>query len=112
MDRQVSKYSSLAGCLSSNYVARRRTGAIGASDRGGRRLPITRVVRMSISRSRIVRRRVIPVYAKFLGSSALIPSLIFKHCEDESLLELPAPLQSISHRIYTFARQHSLVVPS
>jgi hypothetical protein len=31
----------------------------------------------------------IPVYAKFLGGSALIPSLIFEHGQDESLLELP-----------------------
>ena len=29
------------------------------------------------------------MYAKALGGSALIPSLILEHCEDESLLELP-----------------------
>jgi hypothetical protein len=44
--------------LGCNYVARRRTDAIGTSDRGGRRLPIARVGPMSISRARIVRRSV------------------------------------------------------
>ena len=46
------------GDLGSNYVARRRTDAIGTSDRGGRRFPIARVGPMSISRARIVRRSV------------------------------------------------------
>ncbi len=31
----------------------------------------------------------IPVYAEFLGSSALVTSLILEHGEDESLLKLP-----------------------
>jgi hypothetical protein len=30
----------------------------------------------------------IPVYAKYLGSSALVPALILEHCEDERLLKL------------------------
>ena len=44
--------------LGCNYIARRRTGSIGRSDRGDRRLPVTRVGPMSISSSRIARRSV------------------------------------------------------
>ena len=50
-----------------NYVARRRSDK-GASDRGGRRLPVARVGPMSISRSRIARRSVFRCTPSFLAA--------------------------------------------
>ena len=71
-----------------NYVARLRSDK-GASDRGGRRLPVARVGRMSICRSRIARRSVFRCKPSFSWQLALIPSLILQHRKDEDFLKFP-----------------------